>query len=333
MRRPGQQQRRDHGEDDRAGARTPAEGADRDAEPEDTERAGQAGLEARAERLGVPRQTGAEPGRRHGQQEHPAADAARTARRRIAPLRGGLPGGVGRVQVRRRVRDRVLGPPQIAAGDRARRAVLDDGVPPPGGRSGHGGRLRLGRRDRGRLRGHRIERAGLGIGEAAALGPVAGAGEADREHDGETEDGVVVQHREEEAAAGEGEEHGDEGGAVDPAREQPAGLVLVLAVEGDDEPREAVEDQAGAAGDGQDAETDPEDHRVEVEVPAEPAAHAAHQLVPPAAAQRGQRVCGSGSSALPGSGGVVRLCHTSMVRGAPAPRHPRRPWTIPDFRP
>lgn len=208
-------------------------------------------------------------------QEDRAADPARAAR--LGPRRGsrGLALPYPTVRGIRLVLDRdALRPPEIAR-DPVVRAVLDDRVPPPRGRPGHRRCLRLGRCVRGGLRRHRV-----GIGQAALLRPVPRAREEQGEHGGEGQRPAAVQQGQEDSAADEREEHGRQGLAVDPAGEQPARLVLLLVVEGDEQPREAVEDKAEPAGDREDRETDPEDHRIHVAVPPEPRAHAAQLLLP-----------------------------------------------------
>lgn len=124
------------------------------------------------------------------------------------------------------------------------------------------------------------------VGVAAALGPVRGPGQSQDDQDREDGHRAVVRHGQEERAAHQRREHGREGGALDPPGQQLLRLAVLLALLGQQQPREAVEDQADAAGDGEDAEHDPEDHRVQVEVPAEAPAHAREDLVAPAAAQR-----------------------------------------------
>jgi hypothetical protein len=189
------------------------------------------------------------------------------------------------------------------------RAVLDDGVAPPGGVGGQDRRRLWFRRGvGGRLGGQRI-----GAGGAALPGPVPGAGEQEGEDDGEGQHAAVPQHRQEHPAADQREQHGRQGLAVDAAGEQLAHLVLVLVVVGDEEPGEAVEEEADAAGGGEHREGDAEDDRVHVALPPEPGAHTRQHLVAAVAAEPVGR---PGRDGLPG---LARVGCTSPVLRARLP--------------
>ena len=98
-------------------------------------------------------------------------------------------------------------------------------------------------------------------------------------------------------------------------------LVLVLVLLREQQPREAVEDQADAAGDREHAEDDPEDHRVQVEVPAEAAAHARRAPCRGLLRRRGGR--GSAASG-PGSPAVRRRARSVVLRSWVHGDGPRR---------
>lgn len=192
------------------------------------------------------------------------------------------------------------------------RAVLDDGVAPPGRVAG-GHRRGLGLRwgVRYGLCGERV-----GVGGAAVARPVPGAREEQGEDHGEGQHAGVAQHGEEHPAADQGEQHAGQGLAVHPAGEQLAHLVLVLVVVGDEEPGEAVEDEADAAGRRQDGERDPEDHRIHVALPPEPGAHPGEQLVRPVPPEAEGVVGGAGASV------AVRFPRVSLCVPAGVPPSP-----------
>ena len=210
---------------------------------------------------------------------------------------------------------RVPGAPQIARAADVR-AVLDDRVAPPGGVGGGDGRcLRLRRGVGDGLRGERV-----GVGGAALPRPVPGARQEQGEDRGEGQHPAVVQHGEEHSAADQREEHGRQRLAVHAAGEELAHLVLLLVVVRDEEPGEAVEDEAEAAGRGEHREHDPEDHRVHVAVPPEPGAHPAQHLVPPVAPELARDL---GRRAPPGWTGLPGVRGSPGARGSsPAGRAP-----------
>ena len=139
---------------DRAEAGTAEQRADQQAQAEHRQRADQTDLQACAQRMAVPAEPGAEAARDQREQE----DRCRRFRAGRASA-GAQPAYAAGRGAARRLGRRLLRAPQIAGRHRARRAVLDDRVPPPRGAAGRGRSLRLGRRLGHRVRRRRIQRA------------------------------------------------------------------------------------------------------------------------------------------------------------------------------
>ena len=192
-------------------------------------------------------------------------------------------------------------------------AVLDYGAPPPGGPRVHD-RWRLGLRWSvgDGLGGERV-----GLGGPAVPRPVPGAREEEGEDHGEGQHPAVAQHGQEDPAADQREEDGRQCLAVDPAGQQLAHLVLLFVVIGDEEPREAVEEETDAAGGGEHREGDPEYHGVQIALTSQAGAHSREGLVPAVAPEVLRRPGSVGDARTArGTGGIRGGCGI-LLPGAP----------------
>ncbi|GAA1415177.1 hypothetical protein GCM10009639_69100 [Kitasatospora putterlickiae] len=168
---------------------------------------------------------------------------------------------------------------------------------------------------------------------AAALRVVAD-GQEDQPGEQQREQLVAVAHRgEEDTGADHGQQHRADRLAVHPAGEHPlqlgaAGAALaVRALLGrHDQPGQAVQEEAEAAGEAEHDRHHAEHHRVDVQVPAEAAADAGHHAVVLGPGQRGS--VGRGRGARPGL--VELLCavvfgHAHHPGGCRTPPQPVPP--------